>query len=467
MDTKKLRQKILDLAIRGKLVPQDPNDEPASILLERIRAEKERLIAEGKIKRPKKSKTTSSESHYQQFDIPLSWEWTTLGEIFSMRAGKNIQASDLQIYSDEAPFPCYGGNGIRGYLPKFSHQGTFPIIGRQGALCGNINVASGSFYATEHAVVVEYFSGTSVELWTFFLEYLNLNQYATATAQPGLSVAKIEEVPIPLPPINEQYRIVEKISEWLSTLDTISLDVNDLRCEIEDAKSKILELAMQGKLVPQDPTDEPAAEMLKRINPNAKIITDNPHSWNIPNGWCLCELRDLCTFLSRGKSPKYSDVPNQYPVFAQKCNLKDGGISLNQARFLDESTLPKWPNKYKLKDQDILVNSTGTGTVGRTRLFLNKYLKDFPFVLPDSHVSVVRTFDEIDSKFIYYNLINREGQTYFNDNLSGSTNQKELYIETIGNKLIFLPPKKEQEWIVARIEELYHCIDKIEASLQS
>ncbi|MBD5323592.1 MAG: restriction endonuclease subunit S, partial [Bacteroides sp.] len=277
MDTKKLRQKILDLAFRGKLVPQDPNDEPASILLERIRAEKERLIAEGKIKRPKKSKTTSSESHYQQFDIPLSWEWTTLGEIFSMRAGKNIQASDLQIYSDEAPFPCYGGNGIRGYLPKFSHQGTFPIIGRQGALCGNINVASGSFYATEHAVVVEYFSGTSVELWTFFLEYLNLNQYATATAQPGLSVAKIEEVPIPLPPINEQYRIVEKISEWLSTLDTISLDVNDLRCEIEDAKSKILELAMEGKLVPQDPADESAAEMLKRINPKANIITDNPH----------------------------------------------------------------------------------------------------------------------------------------------------------------------------------------------
>ena len=140
---------------------------------------------------------------------------------------------------------------------------------------------------------------------------------------------------------------------------------------------------------------------------------------------------------------------------------------MNQARFLDESTLLKWPDRYKLKDLDILVNSTGTGTVGRTRLFLNKYLKDFPFVLPDSHVSVVRTFDEIDSKFIYYNLISREGQTYFNDNLSGSTNQKELYIEAIGNKLIFLPPKNEQERIVAKIEKFYHCIDNIEASLQS
>lgn len=471
MDTKKLRQKILDLAIRGKLVAQNPEDEPASVLLQRIRAEKERLIAEGKIKRPKKSKTSSSESHYRNFtppfEIPDSWEWSTLGEIFSMQSGKNVQATELQEYNSQNTYPCFGGNGVRGYLSRYNHDGTYPIIGRQGALCGNINIAKGKFYATEHAVVVNYFANTDVMLWALFLENLNLNQYATATAQPGLSVAKLGEIPIPIPPIQEQKRIVEAVQDWMKCIGKLSVSSAQLSESVDFAKSKILDLAMRGKLVPQDPADEPATDMLRRINPKAKIITDNPHSWNMPNGWCLCELRDLCTFLSRGKSPKYSDVPNQYPVFAQKCNLKDGGISLNQARFLDESTLPKWPNKYKLKDQDILVNSTGTGTVGRTRLFLNKYLKEFPFVLPDSHVSVVRTFDEIDSKFIYFNLISREGQTYFNDNLSGSTNQKELYIEAIGNKLIFLPPKKETERIVTKIEELYHCIDKIEATLQS
>ena len=286
-------------------------------------------------------------------------------------------------------------------------------------------------------------------------------------AQPKLSIATASSTMIPLPPISEQERIVEFLENTVTLVDSIQNYSNVLSQIVQNTKSKILELAMQGKLVPQDHTDESASDMLRRVNPKAKIITDTPHLRNIPNRWCLCELRDLCAFISRGKSPKYSDVPNQYPVFAQKCNLKDGGISLNQARFLDESTLPKWPNKYKLKDQDILVNSTGTGTVGRTRLFLNKYLKEFPFVVPDSHVSVVRTFDEIDSKFIYFNLISREGQTYFNDNLSGSTNQKELYIEAIGNKLIFLPPKNEQERIVAKIEELYSCLDKIEASLQS
>lgn len=277
MDTKALRQKILDLAIRGKLVPQDPNDEPASVLLERIRTEKERLIAEGKIKRPKKSKSSSSESHYQKFEIPNSWEWTTLGEIFSMQAGKNIQASKLKEYSDEAPYPCYGGNGIRGYLPKYSHEGLYPIVGRQGALCGNINMASSKFYATEHAVVVDYFANTEPLLWRYFLEFLNLNQYATATAQPGLSVAKIEEVPIPLPPIQEQTRIIKAVECWFERITLLEKNTISLKECIPTIKSKIIELAMQGKLAPQAPSDEPAADMLRRINARALIITDNPH----------------------------------------------------------------------------------------------------------------------------------------------------------------------------------------------
>lgn len=237
-----------------------------------------------------------------------------------MQTGKNIQASELQSYSKDAPYPCYGGNGIRGYLPKYSHHGTFPIIGRQGALCGNINVASGFFYATEHAVIVDYFAGTNVDLWTLFLECLNLNQYATATAQPGLSVAKIEEVPIPLPPINEQNRIVERISQWFSTIDIISKNLNGLKLGIEDAKSKVLELAMQGKLVPQNPADEPAADMLRRINPMAKIITDNPHYPQLPENWVYVSIADINSYSSRNINPSQS--PNKkfelysVPVFS-------------------------------------------------------------------------------------------------------------------------------------------------------
>ena len=306
MDTKALRQKILDLAIRGKLVPQDPNDEPASVLLERIRAEKERLIAEGKIKRPKKSKASSSESHYQKLEIPNSWEWTTLGEIFSMQAGKNIQASKLKEYSDEAPYPCYGGNGIRGYLPKYNHEGLYPIVGRQGALCGNINMASGKFYATEHAVVVDYFANTEPLLWRYFLEFLNLNQYATATAQPGLSVAKIEEVPIPLPPIQEQTRIIKAVESWFERITLLEKNIISLNECISTIKSKILELAMQGKLIPQDPADEPATDMLRRVNPKARIITDNPHYPQLPDNWAWISIEDLNEYKPKSINPAES-----------------------------------------------------------------------------------------------------------------------------------------------------------------
>ena len=384
-----------------------------------------------------------------------------------MQAGKSVQATELKEYNSQNPYPCFGGNGVRGYLSRYSHEGIYPIIGRQGALCGNINIANGKFYATEHAVVVNYFANTNVMLWVLFLENLNLNQYATATAQPGLSVAKIEEVPIPVPPIQEQMRIVEAVQNWMQCVGKLSVSSAQLSDSVKSAKSKILELAMQGKLVPQDPTDESASDMLRRINPKAKIITDNPQCQNLPSSWVICELRDLCTLLSRGKSPKYSEKPNQYPVFAQKCNLKDGGISLNLAKFLDETTIDKWPVKYHILDGDILINSTGTGTVGRTSIFDESCLGNYPFVVPDSHVSVVRTFNEVCSKFIFYCLYSNDCQRYFEENLAGSTNQKELYIDVIGDRIIVLPPLTEQYRIVTMVENLYSVLDSIKASLQS
>ena len=374
-------------------------------------------------------------SHYQQFDIPPSWEWTTLGEIFSMKAGKNIQASDLQVYSDEAPFPCYGGNGIRGYLPKFSHQGTFPIIGRQGALCGNIKVASGSFYATEHAVVVEYFSGTSVELWRFFLENLNLNQYATATAQPGLSVAKIEEVPIPLPPINEQYRIVEKISEWLSTLDAISLDVNDLRCEIEDAKSKILELAMQGKLVAQDPSDEPAADMLKRINPKAKIITDNPHYQKLPENWAFTTLEDITQ----------SQQPQPYIVKNTDYSAKYSTPVLTAGK----SFILGYTNENDHIFDKIPVIIFDDFTT-------DSHYVDFPFKVKSSAMKIISVADGINIEYVaFYMSITR---------LTEDTH-KRYWISEYSKLTIPIPPREEQDRIVFKIKETFQLLDSIETTL--
>ena len=145
-----------------------------------------------------------------------------------------------------------------------------------------------------------------------------------------------------------------------------------------------------------------------------------------------------------------------------KCNLKEGGISLEQARFLDPSTICKWSEEYKLKTGDVLVNSTGTGTVGRTRLFHESYLKHYPFAVPDSHVSVIRTASEIKSEFVFAYISSKLIQEYLEDNLAGSTNQKELYIGVLSDLSFPLPPFAEQQRIVKEIEYWFVLIDQIE-----
>ena len=209
-----MKKSILQYAIQGKLVEQRPEEGTGEELYRQIQYEKQRLIKEGKIKKEKPLPEIAENEI--PFDIPDSWKWVRIGQIFNLQAGKNITASDIyEEVSCEHRYLCYGGNGVRGYVSNFNREGHYALIGRQGALCGNINVAEGQFYATEHAVVVDHFNQTDVVWSAWFLKALNLNQYATATAQPGLAVANIVKVLIPLPPLAEQIRIVAKLEEIL------------------------------------------------------------------------------------------------------------------------------------------------------------------------------------------------------------------------------------------------------------
>ena len=481
MNAQQLKNAILQEAIEGRLVPQDPNDEPASILLARIRKEKEQLVKAGKLKKKDLVVNPISEDEIP-FEIPESWEWVRIKSIFSMQAGKNVTSADINSEQNEVfKYPCYGGNGLRGYVKGYNTEGVFPIVGRQGALCGNVNVASGQFWATEHAVVTDGYGITPYKWQYYFLIALNLNQYATATAQPGLAVSNVVEVPIPLPPLAEQHRIVAKIEELLPKVEEYGKAqdaLNKLNAELpERLKKSILQEAIEGRLVPQDPNDEPASVLLAKIRKEKeqlvkegklkkKDLIETPISedeipFEIPESWEWCRLMDICIFLSRGKSPSYSDIPNEYPVFAQKCNLKEGGISLEQARFLNPETVSKWQEEYHLRTDDVLVNSTGTGTVCRTRLFHESYLDNYLFTVPDSHVSVVRTSKCICSAFIFRLFNSKFYQDYWEDRLAGSTNQKELYIGVLQNTIIPLPPLTEQHRIVEKLEQLLGEIDKL------
>ena len=209
-----MQKSLLQMAIQGKLVEQRAEEGTGEELYREIQKEKNRLIKEGLFKKEKPFPEITKDEI--PFDIPASWMWVRLSDIFYLQAGKSITADDIYVSeSTDHPYLCYGGNGIRGYVSNFNREGHYALIGRQGALCGNINVADGKFYATEHAVVVDHFYMSDVIWSAYFLIALNLNQYATATAQPGLSVTKVNQVLIPLPPLAEQKRIVARLNEML------------------------------------------------------------------------------------------------------------------------------------------------------------------------------------------------------------------------------------------------------------
>lgn len=214
-----MQKSLLQYAIEGKLVEQRAEEGTAEELFAQIQAEKQRLVAEGKLKKQKPLPEITEEE--KPFDIPESWKWVRLGEVFELQAGKNISASQIKEDNTQNEYLCYGGNGIRGYVDTYNRIGSFPIIGRQGALCGNINFATGYFYATEHAVTVSTFANTNVIWACHFLRALKLNQYATATAKPGLAVNKINSVLLPLPPLAEQKRIVARLEELLPLCDRL------------------------------------------------------------------------------------------------------------------------------------------------------------------------------------------------------------------------------------------------------
>ena len=204
------------------------------------------------------------------FEIPQGWEWCRLKHICSMQAGKNISAN--KIFSDKSdshPYRCVGGNGLRGYTENFNSHGHYSIIGRQGALCGCVNIEKGKFYATEHAVVVDTYEILSSLFMYYFLTALNLNKYATATAQPGLAVSNVLEVMCPLPPLNEGERIIEKLSLLIPLIENYNViqeKQNILNDSIkEQLKKSVLQEAIQGKLVPQIAEEGTTQELLEQI----------------------------------------------------------------------------------------------------------------------------------------------------------------------------------------------------------
>ncbi len=432
MDTKALRQKILDLAIHGKLVPQDPNDEPASVLLERIKAEKERLIKEGKIKRSKKSAKSSDTPHYENV-LPDGWCLTDIGELLINRDGERKPVSSV-IRSKQTSkiYDYYGAAGVIDKVDSYLFDERLLLIGEDGAnlLSRNKNnafFAEGRYWVNNHAHVLDATDKNLLDFIAIVINSMKLDDYITGSAQPKLSQDNLNKIPIVLPPLAEQQRIIAEIKKWFTLIDQIEQGKADLQTTIELTKSKILDLAIHGKLVPQDPNDEPAIELLKRINPDFTPC-DNGHYTQLPEGWAICKMKQI-TSITNGKSQKNVETLNGiYPIYGS------GGV-IGRA------------NQY--------LCIAGSTIIGRKGTINNPIFVEEHFWNVDTAFGL-KANDAILDKYLYYFCL-----SFDFSKLDKSTAMPSLTKTSIGNVLIPIPPYKEQERIVAKIDMVLDTMNEI------
>ncbi|KAB6562747.1 restriction endonuclease subunit S [Bacteroides vulgatus] len=454
MDTKALRQKILDLAIHGKLVPQDPNDEPASVLLERIKAEKERLIKEGKIKRSKKSAKSSDTPHYENV-LPDGWCLTDIGELLINRDGERKPVSSV-IRSKQTSkiYDYYGAAGVIDKVDSYLFDERLLLIGEDGANLlsrskNNAFFAEGRYWVNNHAHVLDATDKNLLDFIAIVINSMKLDDYITGSAQPKLSQDNLNKIPIVLPPLAEQQRIIAEIKKWFTLIDQIEQDKADLQTTIELTKSKILDLAIHGKLIPQDPNDEPAIELLKRINPDFTPC-DNGH---YPVGWIETILGELFSH-NTGKALNSSNKEGIFKDYLTTSNVywnKFDFTAIKQMPF-KESEL----NKCTVTKGDLLVCEGGD--IGRSAIWNYDY-----DICIQNHIHRLRPKIDLCVPFYYYtfaylkenNLIGGKGI-----GLLGLSSNALHKIE------MPLPPLAEQQRIVQKIEELFSVLDNIQNALE-
>ena len=452
MNTKALRQKILDLAIHGKLVPQDPNDEPASVLLERIRAEKERLIKEGKIKRSKKTKTTSDKPHYENvpFEVPSSWVWSTVNEI-NMYNSKNVdpakqKENTFELYSVPI-FPTNTPEIIKGEKIGSAKQSVEngdvllckinPKINRVWFVKNrteNTMIAS-----SEWIVIRNKFMLTDYLVFCFmspyFRDLMENNVSGVGGSLTRAQPSMVANYAIPIPPLQEQKRIITEIKHWFELIEVIDQSKECLQGTIKKAKSKILDLAIHGKLVPQDPTDEPATELFKRINPKAEITSDNGHYQKLPEGWAVCQLDSIISYEQPTpyivKSTDYDDTYTT-PVLTAGKSFIIGHT--NETNGIYEK-LPC-----------IIFDDFTT----------DSKLVDFPFKVKSSAMKILQVKEGINIEYIamFMSITRLIGDTH-----------KRYWISEYSKIEIPIPPQNEQDRIVKKVRLLLSRLDEIMENL--
>ena len=516
MTAKDLKNALLQEAVQGKLVPQIASEGNARDLLEEIRKEKLSHgldfanAKSGKRKSKKETALAGSNPCYIKeeeipFEIPESWCWCRLGELGYTTTGSTPSKSNQNYFGDFIEFLSpgdiqnsiitYGKQGLSrsGYeVSRPTPKGTILQVCIGGAI-GKCAITDREVTFNQQINGLTPIFSLSEYLFAVFSSdyfYKKITGNSTGTATPIINKSAWELLPIPLPPLAEQKRIVAAIEKFMPLIEEYGKKETQLKAINEKigtlTKKAILQEAVQGKLVPQIASEGNARDLLEEIQKeklshgldfaNAKSgkrkskketalagsnpcdITEEEIPFDIPENWCWCRLGEICNEIKRGKSPKYADKSN-FLAFAQKCNVKTGGIDLGLALYLDEKSITRYSETDNLAQGDIVINSTGGGTMGRVGLYETKVPAGIKGVYPDSHVTVIRSIGNLNQHYLYYVL--KLNQPVLEKCGTGSTNQTELKPAVLADFVIPLPPLAEQKRIVAAIEKMLPLCAKL------
>ena len=521
MTAQQLKNSILQMAVQGKLVPQDPNDEPASVLLERIRTEKEQLIKEKKIKREKNPSVIfkgADNTPYEKigdevrsladevpFDIPDSWEWVRLGELFQHNTGKALNAANCTgqlkqyITTSNLYWDRFELDNLKEMYFSESEIEKCTVIKGDLLVCEGGDIGRASIWSYDYPMCIQnhiHRLRAYVPLCTRFFYYLfDLYKHigwigGKGIGIQGLSSNAIHSLLFPLPPLAEQHRIVETIDKLQpytdayadveSTLDTLNTTFP------ERLKKSILQEAVQGKLVPQDSSDEPAEALLERIRAEKQRLIkegkikkdkhesvifrrDNSHyekldgverriddelPFEIPENWCWCRLGTIAAVLGGKRIPAGRKLTecNTGHVYIRVSDMTDGGVSTDRLLYVPEDIYPSI-SKYIINKADVFITVAGTiGRVGK---------------IPDEldGANLTENADRLVLAVVNQDWLIKVLQSgMIQEQIAEATTQvgqPKLAIVRIERFLIPLPPLHEQERVVSAINTTLSIVQKL------
>lgn len=538
---KKLRELILELAVRGKLVPQDPNDEPASELLKRIAAEKAELVKQGKIKKQKPLPEISEEE--KPFELPQGWEWVRLGDFTNIIRGITFPGNEKSQFQAPGKIACLRTANVQEqidwddliyisdsfvkrddqYLQEhdivMSMANSRELVGKVAlaSLPDNSKFTFGGFLSVLRPLVVnEIYLMALLRCETYKSQLIESASQTTNIA--NISLAKLNPLPVCIPPAKEQIHIVKKMNELMSLCDQLeqqsltSLDAHQQLVEtllgtltdsqnaeelaenwarisehfdtlftteasVDALKQTILQLAVMGKLVPQDPNDEPASELLKRIAQEkaqlvkeGKIkkqkplppISDEEKPFELPDGWEYIYLNDICSLITDGthQTPKYTTEGR--PFISAQC-VKPFKFMPENCRYVSEEDHNLYIKNRNPEQQDILLSRVGAG-IGECAVIHTDL--EFSIYVSTALIKPVKKY--INSQYICIWLNSPIGRLFSSNYTYGKgVSQGNLNLSLIRTFVISLPPYLEQQLIVDKTLEYLEICEKLKFRIQS